>query len=164
MDSRSLFKALMAANSVADIEGAVAEYAAEKGAVVTEKPVGNRPNNRGAIEVATDPGRSLIERVTNAHDAILELEFERHGGKPECRSPREAAAAWLDVPEKEGLAGLTNKQRQDLAAATVVRLEPGEGTQSRLVSVIDLGVGIPADKLEETILSFEAQADEHARS
>jgi hypothetical protein len=96
----------------------------------------------------------LIERVTNAHDAILELEFERHSGKPECRSPREAAAAWLGVPEQDGLAGLTNKQRQDLAAATIVCLEPGEGTQSRLVSVIDRGIGIPADKLEGTILSL----------
>jgi hypothetical protein len=154
MDTRDLYNALMAARNVADLEKAVAEYNTGSDAAVSEAPVGRRPNNRGAIEVATDPGRSLIERVTNAHDAILELEFERHGGKPECRSPREAAGAWLGVPEKEGLAGLTKKERQDLAVATVVRLEPGEGTQSRLVSVIDRGIGIPADKLEETILSL----------
>lgn len=153
MDTRDLYNALMAAKNVAQLEKAVSEYTTGNVAV-SEAPVGRRPNNRGAIEVATDPGRSLIERVTNAHDAILELEFERHSGKPECRSPREAAAAWLDVPEKDGLAGLSNKQRQDLAASTVVRLEPGEGTQSRLVSVIDKGAGIPEDKLQETILSL----------
>ena len=119
METRELYDALMTAKNVAELEKAVAEYATGNGAYVSEVPVGRRPNNRGAIEVAADPGRSLIERVTNAHDALLELEFERHGGKPKCLSPREAAAAWLDVPEKEGLAGLTNKQRQDLAAATV---------------------------------------------
>ena len=154
MNTRELYDALMGVSNVADLEKAIAEYTTGNGRFVSEIPVGRRPNNRGAIEVATDPGRSLIERVTNAHDALLELEHERHGGTPECRSPREAAAAWLDVPEKEGLAGLTNKQRQDLAAATVVRLEPGEGTQSRLVSVIDRGIGIPADDLESTILSL----------
>ena len=154
MDARGFYQAIMAAKNVAELEKAVAEYTTENSATISEVPVGRRPNNRGSIEVATDPGRSLIERVTNAHDAILELEFERHRGKPECRSPREAAAAWLGVPEKEGLAGLTNKQRQDLAAATVVLLEPGEGTQSRLVSVIDKGIGIQTDKIEETILSL----------
>jgi hypothetical protein len=152
--TRDLYAALMAAKNVAEVEKAVTAYTTGSGRPVSEVPVGRRPNNRGAIEVATDPGRSLIERVTNAHDAILELEFELHGGKPQCRSPREAAAAWLGVPEKQGLAGLTNKQRQDLAASTVVLLEPGEGTQSRLVSVIDKGIGIPPDRLEETILSL----------
>lgn len=154
MNTRDFYAALMTAKNVDELEKAVAAYADANGVSTSYVPFGRRPNNRGAIEVATDPGRSLIERVTNAHDAILELEFERHGGHPECRSPREAAAAWLGVPEKDGLAGLTNRQRQDLAAATVVRIEPGEGTQSRLVSVIDRGIGIPAVKLEETILSL----------
>jgi len=154
MNTRDLYNALMAANSVAELEKAIAEYTSGNGAAVTEVPVGRRPNNRGAIEVATDPGRSLIERVTNAHDAILELEHDLHGGKPQCRTPREAASAWLGVPEKEGLSGLTNKERQDLALKTVVRLEPGEGTQSRLVSVIDCGIGVAPEDLEGTILSL----------
>ena len=154
METRDLYDALLMAKNVADLEKSVTEYTSGRRASVSEVPVGNRPNNRGAIEVATDPGRSLIERVTNAHDAILELEFDRREGRPQCRSPREAAAVWLGVPEKEGLAGLTNKQRQDLAASTVIRLEAGEGVQSRLVSVFDKGIGIPSDQLEETILSL----------
>ncbi len=117
-------------------------------------PIGGRPNNSGAIEVATDPGRSLIERVTNAHDALLELQYERHNGKPPCSTPREAATAWLGVPENEGLAGLSNKQRQDVALNTIVRLEPGEGSQSRLVTIVDKGMGIDPDRLADTILSL----------
>ncbi len=41
-----------------------------------------------------------------------------------------------------------------LAARAVVRLESGEGSQSRLVTVIDRGIGIEPDCLEKTILSL----------
>jgi hypothetical protein len=154
MDERALFDALVGAASIADLEKAIVAYKRIHGPAVTEVPFGRRPNNRGAIEVSSDAGRSAIERLTNAHDALLELEHDEHGGMPECRSPREAASAWLGVPAREGLSGLSNKERQDLAAATVLRLEPGEGWQSRLLSVIDRGVGILPDQMESTILSL----------
>lgn len=154
MDERVLFDAVMAAAGVAELEKAVSAYVGIHESVAGEVPFGRRPNNRGAIEVSSDAGRSAIERVTNAHDALLELEHARHGGKPECRSPREAASAWLGVPLKEGLSGLTNKERQDLAALTILRLEPGEGWQSRVLSVIDRGIGLLPDEMERTILSL----------
>lgn len=154
MTERELLDALLSASNIQQLEDALGAYMAKAGSSVSFVPVGRRPNNRGAIEVATDPGRSLIERVTNAFDALLELEHTTHSGVPTCKSPREAASAWLGVPDKDGLSGLTNKQRQDLAAKTVVRLEPGEGTQSRLVSVIDHGIGILPERLEGTILSL----------
>jgi hypothetical protein len=153
MDERELLAALLSATNTQQVEAALTAYfVANPGTGF--QPVGRRPNNRGAIEVASDAGRSLIERVTNVLDALLELEHDRHGGTPTCRSPREAGSAWLGVPEKEGLSALTNKQRQDLAARAVVRLEPGEGSQSRLVTVIDKGIGIEPDQLERTILSL----------
>ena len=37
--------------------------------------VGNNENNPSNIEVSTDPGRSLMERVTNAIDSVLELQY-----------------------------------------------------------------------------------------
>lgn len=154
MDARGLIDALMTVSKVEELEAAIEKYRSTHGPSLKEIPVGGRPNNRGAIEVAADAGRSAIERVTNAHDALLELEHQIHKGMPECRAPREAGSAWLGVPEREGLAGLTVKQRQDLAAKTVIRLEPGEGKQSRVLTVIDRGVGIPVDKIEDTILSL----------
>jgi hypothetical protein len=154
MNNRQVFDALMEAASVKDVEKVIHAWMDSCGEEFSEVPVGNRPNNRGAIEVASDPGRSLIERVTNAHDALLEFEHDAHGGKPECRSPREAASAWLGVPERDGLAGLTVKQRQDLATHAIVRLEPGEGRQSRVMTVIDRGCGISAARMPGTILSL----------
>ncbi len=153
MDERELLSALLEATNTQQVETALSAYVAANPSAGFQ-PVGRRPNNRGAIEVASDAGRSMIERVTNILDALLELEHEKHEGTPSCRSPREAGSAWLGVPEKEGLSALSNKQRQDLAARAVVRLEPGEGTQSRLLTVIDEGIGIEPDRLEGTILSL----------
>jgi hypothetical protein len=152
MNTRELFDALITATKVEDVKEAIEIFKQNPG--VTEVPFGGRANNRGAIEVAADAARSAIERVTNAHDALLELEHDKHEGKPVCRSPREAAAAWLNVPRKDGLAGLTPKERQDLAQSTVVRLEAGEGPQSRVLTIIDRGTGIEPSSMGSTILSL----------
>jgi hypothetical protein len=152
MDSRQFFDLLVKASKTDEVADALDAFRDEPG--VSEVPFGGRANNRGAIEVAADAARSAIERVTNAHDALLELEHFKHNGKPECRSPREAADAWLGVPMKSGLSGLTPKQRQDLALNTVVRLEPGEGWGSRILTVIDRGIGIVPPRMKDTILSL----------
>ena len=154
MMERELLDAFLGAVDAQQVEVALERYREVNSDTCDFQPVGRRPNNRGAIEVASDAGRSLIERVTNMLDALLELEHERHGGIPLCRSPREAASAWLQVPEKDGLSALTDRQRQSLAARAIVRLEPGEGPQSRLVTTIDKGIGICPDSLEDTILSL----------
>lgn len=153
MDDRQLLNELLEASNTQQLEAALADFMATNSSA-SFVPVGRRPNNRGAIEVASDAGRSMIERVTNMLDALLELEHEKHAGTPDCRSPREAGSAWLNVPEKDGLSALSNKERQDLAAMAVVRLEPGEGAQSRLITVVDQGIGIEPGRLEGTILSL----------
>lgn len=154
MASRGFFYRLIAANTVLEVEDAMAEFRAGN-EDLTEEPIAGRPNNRGAIEVASDAGRSVIERVTNAQDALLELEFLKHNGKPDCRSPREAASAWLGVPARRGLAALSEQQRRELATNVIVRLQPGDGSwQSRLVTVIDRGVGIRAEDMQTSILSL----------
>lgn len=154
MNTRELYDALMGAAKTDEAEAAIEKFKSAHGISVTELPFGGRHNNRGAIEVASDAARSAIERVTNGQDALLELEHQVHKGKPECRSPHEAAHAWLGVPEKDGLAGLTVKQRQDLASRLVLRLQPGEGKQARILTVLDRGIGITPERMKDTILSL----------
>ena len=153
MTERELLDAWLTAAGIQDVENALNEFLTAN-PDTGFKPVGGRANNRGAIEVASDACRSAIERVTNMLDALLELEHERHSGTPDCRTPRQAASAWLDVPEKDGLAALTTRQRQDLAKQAVVELDPGEGAHSRIVTTTDQGIGIEPDSLEGTILSL----------
>jgi hypothetical protein len=46
------------------------------------RAVGDRENNFGHINIGSDPGHALIERVTNAIDAIIEREAARNVRHP----------------------------------------------------------------------------------
>ena len=120
---------------------------------VSWEPLGGRINNRGAVEVSGDPGRALIERVTNGIDAVLEAGFNAHQGIPRAGSPQEAARFWLDVPEG-GLSRATTRERQLLAGRVEIRLLEGTGPNGRTVEIIDKGTGIPWEYVPSTILSL----------
>jgi hypothetical protein len=144
------YKALAAAETVAEVEATLRKFQA---ANKTRWTALGRENNRGVIELSADPARSTVERLTNGIDGILELEHQRHGGLPVCHSPREAAGAWLGVPES-GLSAMTPVQRRALAQRVAIKLEPGEGRESRIVEVRDRGIGITPPDMHKTILSL----------
>jgi hypothetical protein len=87
MDQKLLFDALLAASTIEDVASALETFEDAQRNRVGWVPVGGKENNRGPIEVSADPGRSLVERLTNSIDAVLELEHELHRGMPDCRSP-----------------------------------------------------------------------------
>lgn len=153
MTTAELFRALQDAANAAGVDAALQTFQAQ----VTGSqwiPVG-RENNRGTIEASADPGRSIVERVTNGIDAILEAEHESHHQIPDCRSPREAATAWLNVPE-DGLSGMTPQQRRTLAQRVSIRVADGDGRSARIVDVRDRGSGIRPSDMAGTILSLNA--------
>lgn len=153
MTSAELFEALCAANTPEDIESALRRFEVAAGQTVGWVPVGNRENNRGTIEAAADPGRSLVERVTNAIDAVLEQEHADHRGVPDCRSPKEAAGAWLNVPEG-GLSELSAAQRQAIARRVTITFSEGASRNKRVVEVTDRGIGLSTEEMPITILSL----------
>ncbi len=147
------FNALQEAGTVAEVDQALEVFKQSHGSELDWTAVGGRKNNRGTIDVSTDPGRSLVERLTNGVDAILEAEHARHKGIPDCRSPKEAAVAWLGVPEG-GLSSLTPVQRRGLGQKLTVALLPGESRESRTVEVRDSGTGLAPEEMPDTILSL----------
>lgn len=153
MNKRDLFERLVKSTKTADAFAALSKFRAMAGSSIEEIPVGFRANNRGTIEVATDPGRSIIERITNSIDALLELEHRAHNGKPNCRSPREAAQAWFGIDNSQGRPN-PQRQRQQLARKTIITLEDGEGKSSRIVTVCDTGIGLFPEQMRSTILSL----------
>jgi hypothetical protein len=147
-------QALREADKIQELESALAQFELEHEGHCEWMPVGRTENNSGIINVASDPGRSLVERLTNAIDAVLEREFEARHGKPECRTPRDAAAAWLGVP-LEGLSSLSTTQRQQLARNVTIRMTDGDGRrEARTVEIHDSGIGIPPARMPKTILSL----------
>jgi hypothetical protein len=154
MTNREFLTALLAASTLGEALTAVDEFFAST-AGARYVPVGDLENNRGPMEVSADPGRALVERVTNGFDAVLELEHRLHGARPDCRSPREAAIAWLGVPEG-GLSKMTPHQRQVLANRVTLALRPGDGKNARIVDIRDHGTGLTAEEMPKTILSLNA--------
>lgn len=116
-------------------------------------PIGKRENNRGIIEINRDSGRGIVERVTNGIDAVLEFEHLRHKGIPECRNPREAARAWLNIPS-HGLYELSRVQRRELANSVIVTIEGGDDKFHRTVQIQDTGIGISVNQMPMSILSL----------
>jgi len=73
----------------------------ERHFLYTWRPVGDNEANYGLINIGSDPGHALIERVTNAIDGVVEREALRQQGKKGAlipASPREAVERWFRVP------------------------------------------------------------------
>ena len=153
MNSTTLFEMLLNSSTNNEVAAAIEAFEGGHRGRTAWAPVGGKENNRGPIEISADPGRSLVERLTNGIDAILEAEYERHRGIPDCRSPRQAATTWLDVSER-GLSDMTPAQRQAVAKRITITLSPGSGREKRLVEVRDLGIGLTPDEMASTILSL----------
>jgi hypothetical protein len=153
MENKLLFDALSAASTNDHVAVALEAFEIYKQGLTDWVPVGGKENNRGPIEVSADPGRSLVERLTNGIDAVLEAEYERHHGTPDCRSPRQAARAWLGIPD-HGLYEMTPGERQRVARHVAITLSLGGGRESRLVEVRDSGIGLTPEDIPLTILSL----------
>ncbi len=147
-----LLKGLLKVQTSGDAKALVHKF--EQANPATKWVALGRENNRGTIELSSNPGRALVERVTNAIDAVLDAEHALHGGKPACKSPREAAQAWLNVPSN-GLSAMSTTERRQLATKSVhVRLAPGDDKTHCRVEVTDHGTGLTGAEMPKTILSL----------
>jgi hypothetical protein len=116
-------------------------------------PVGDDPGNLSAINLATKPGRSLTERITNAIDALLEQRAHK-ATAPLPKNPREAARKWFGRPVSGPDQGLFNwdySTSQDDKHVFVTLLESGR-EDAPTVDVLDEGIGIKAADFPKTIL------------
>ncbi len=122
------------------------------------RPVGDNEANYGLINIGSDAGKALIERVTNALDGVIEREALRQLGKKKQgtvpASPREAVELWFLVPGGR-VANLGDPaKRQPLADNVVVTLLDGDHKRRPSVMIRDLGVGLTPSLIPTTILSL----------
>jgi hypothetical protein len=122
------------------------------------QPVGDRENNYGQINIGSDPGFALVERVTNAIDAVVEhaAQVERIDGKRRAlpSNPRQAVERWFKI-EAGRIRNLTNDDRQKLAERITVALFTGSsGRTNPTIWIRDRGIGLTPGQVPNSILSL----------
>src|SRR5258708_32135762 len=92
-DEKELLTHLAGSQGLSEAKGILQEL--ERRFLYTWRTVGDNEANYGLINIGSDPGHALIERVTNAIDAVIEREALRRlaRGTTDIKpaSPREAA-------------------------------------------------------------------------
>jgi len=120
------------------------------------RPLGGRLNNAGNVELITEPGPPIIERVTNGIDAMLELGFQL-AGCPDFGpvSPRAAAEQWFGI--KGGTVSGLKEDRtliNKLASNVVIEIYDSGELKRPTISISDKGIGQHPNDLPATILSL----------
>jgi hypothetical protein len=117
---------------------------------------GGHSSNMSTINIGSNPGRSLIERVTNSIDAVLEREMQqREGSEPD--SPMDAAARWFGRPPStidSGIFTWDDFSTENLDRQIHVCLQEGDESGAPAIDIKDSGVGITPEDFPDTILSL----------
>lgn len=155
MNANELLDALLKTDKANTVRDLIAEFEESADGIGWRK-VGDRSNNEGTIQAAGDPARALVERITNGLDAVIDRAHGEHQGRPECRSPKEAASAWFGIPPK-GLHGLSTAAARGVAQnAVTITLMEGDGRARRALEIADFGKGLTGIQMPQTILSLNA--------
>ena len=118
-------------------------------------PYGNKTSNYSTIGLASKPGRSLTERITNGIDAVLEGHSLNAATLP--TSPQSAVHEWFGRPYSGANTGIYNwkyEQGNNDRKVGVILTDSGM-KEAPTIDVLDFGIGIPPDKFASTILSLQ---------
>lgn len=122
-------------------------------------PVGGYKDNIATINIGTDPAAGLAERITNAIDAVLELEWKKQNEPKDIVSPRTASENWFDIEDGKlrTIKNASDKNIQELARKIKVTLKDSERDNYPTVEIRDKGIGIEGKNFSKTILSLHGQ-------
>lgn len=153
----ALFKLLLKANTVKEVTDLLENLIDEHD--VDWIPVGGFKDNVATINMGTDPAAGLAERITNAIDAVLELEWHKNGCPIGLENPRVASQKWLDLPEGRlrTIDNASDKKIQELARKIKVTLRDSERENYPTVEIRDRGIGIKGEDFKKTILGLHGQ-------
>lgn len=118
---------------------------------------GGRDSNISSVNLASKPGRSITERVTNAIDAVLEKKMSQAAGVVPT-SPMEAAKSWFGRPPTTPDNGLFKwKEYKTNGYDHLVRVVmlPTTNNSQPTIDVLDNGIGVTPSDFPNTILSLQ---------
>ena len=119
------------------------------------RPLGDRVANAANVEVLSEPGPALIERITNAMDAMLELRHQQVGfPDPGPQSPRQASESWFRIQGGTLSRAKDGQTIRSLAPNIRVALLDSSQPKRPTITVTDTGIGQHPTDLPRTILSL----------
>src|SRR5687767_226009 len=125
---------LFTAKTAADIEAIIADVPDPRW-----RHLGDKPGNYAQVNIGSDSADALMERITNAMDAVIEREAELRG-EHDLQSPREASQRFLGVPGGHvwRMRDAPALKREDArrALAEQVRVSLREGTRKEHPTVV----------------------------
>lgn len=145
---------LFTAKTAADIEGVISGMPDARW-----RQLGDKPGNYALVNVGSDAADALMERITNAMDAVIEREAELRDER-DLDDPRGAAERFLGVPgghvwkmrDKPGQR--RDEARRALAQQVRVTLREGTRKEHPTVAVEDDGIGQHPDDFPTTLTSL----------
>lgn len=116
-------------------------------------PIGGRESNASTIQMLQNGENGIIERLTNAIDAVIEKEYFLNPD-PSLESPRKATEKYFGIKNGDlTVVDDSYKELKDLITLTVSESgRPGKPT----IEVRDKGIGLNADEFGSTILSLQS--------
>lgn len=144
----------MAATSVADVTDLIGDIQSQL--KIKWRAVDDNENNLATINLGSDPAAGVIERITNAFDAVLEHECLKRDDPIQPISPRSATELWFGI--KDGrLANMDALSRTDIAGLSErveVTLRDADREDRPTVDIRDRGIGIAPADFSTSILSL----------
>jgi hypothetical protein len=121
------------------------------------KYVGNNESNASAINSLDNPEKGLVERITNAIDAVIEKKKVDHSVQTTTKTEKivkEAFPKYFDNRTKV-LSGQSDRNLEvDAKDQIIVAISNGLKSISPTFDVIDKGTGIRPEDFADTILSL----------
>lgn len=119
------------------------------------KPVGGNENNLATINLGSDPAAGVVERITNAIDAVLDREWIERGQPSNVLSPRQAVQEWFGVVDGR-LADIDVRDPAtvELSKRVQVTLKDSEKDDRPTVDIRDAGTGVRSEDFASSILSL----------
>lgn len=154
---KKVFQQLLKANTAKEVTDLLEQLIEQFN--VSWTPVGGYKDNIATINIGTDPAAGLAERITNAIDAVIELEWHKQEKPTEINSPRTAAENWFNFKEGKlrSVDNASDKKIQEIARKIKVTLRDSERENYPTVEIRDHGIGIKGDDFSKTILSLHGQ-------
>ena len=122
------------------------------------KEIGDSLSNAANIETTSSSIACIIERITNAFDANIELKKIRDKDENNSpQSPRRAVEEWFKIPGGDmGKYGndMSNEERVQLASLTKVEFYDSGDEQKPTIIIKDLGVGQHPSDFKSTFLKL----------